>query len=269
MNYISNPNFIYAHTSIATNDQLRSYVLRCIDRLEEYFQEKLNREFEVNVITKYDGTFLNHAFIWFKSVELANLLQNKTKDGQERFQEVPDMDHDTSEAEQNLQNFYGLATPIGARWEKLVEEEEYLISKTQKRNIKVPLPPVVDFGTIDPSDEQKMKNPDQKPIEVSFYHCRIPIKNGFSFHKLYANHCPKDVNERSIRKYFEKFVGEQKDMHSKKSYPIVTVDKRSGNCSIMVCFHPLSMDALFINLMSKKVVIDQNTYNFELYKERN
>ena len=269
MTQINNPHYIYAHTSVATQSQVVEYIQRCLDRLDAYFDIKLDREFQVNTVQKYDGTPLVHSYIWVRSLEVANLLLNKTRDGQERMEEFPDPEHDTTEDEERLQTFYGIPTPLNAKWEDLVEEEEILVNKSKKRTISRPLPYVVDFGVVEPTDEQKIKCPDVKEIQISFYPCRMPLKSGYYYNKLYANHCHADVQEKSIRKYFEKFVPEQKDPHSKKTYPLIHIDRKSGNGSVMVTFEPSTMDAFFIHLMSKKITIDSHVLNFELFKERN
>jgi hypothetical protein len=269
MSQISNPHYLYAHSSVATQSQLVQYIHRCLDRLDQFFGMKLDREFQVNTVTKYDGTPLLHSYIWVKDIKVANLLINKTIDGKERTEELEDPEHDTTEDEKRLQDFYQTATPMNASWVSLVEEEENLIVKTKKRTIFRPLPHYVSFGTIEPTSEQKIKYPDIKEIVISFFDCSIRLKSGFSYTKLYANHCPKDITEKQIRKYFEKYVPDQKDPHGKKSYPLIQIDRKSTNGSILLTFQPCSFDVFFIILMAKRAIIDEHVLNFELYKERN
>lgn len=267
MNHISNPNFLYLHSSIATQSQVYTYIIKSINLLEEYFEEKFDKEIIVNTVTKYDGTPLKHSYVWCRSVEVVNLLLNRTKEGVDRVEEYPDPDHDTTEDEQRVVDFFDTPTPIDCDWVKLVEEEEYLISKTIKRKIQRPMKPFVDFGTIEMTQEQKKKYPDMSTIQIKYFPLKIPIKSGYSSNRLFALHITKDVTEKQIRKLFEPYVTESKNSLDKKEYPTIYIDRKTNPTSVSITYHPSSFDGLFASLMNKKVVIsDKCTLNFELYR---
>ena len=269
MNQTTNPHFLYLHSSIATQLQVYDYIQRCIGLFEEYFNEKFNREVIVNVVTKYDGTPLNHSYVWCKSVEVVNLLLNRTKDGIDRTEDYPDPEHDTTEAEEELVQFFMQSTPLDCSWVDLVEEEEMLVSKTMKRLIKRQMKPLVDFGVIEMTLEQKTKYPDMKDIHVKFMPLRVPVRAGYCYHKLFANHISKDVTDNQIKKYFEPFCSEKKNVHDKRNYPIINIDRKSNPTSVMVTYQPASMDGVFAVLMNKKVVLSEKcTLNFDLYREK-
>ena len=267
MNHISNPNFLYLHSSIATQDQVYTYVMKSIQLLEEYFEEKLDKEIIVNTVTKYDRTPLKHSYVWCRSVEVVNLLLNRTKEGIDRVEEYPDPDHDTTEDEQRLIDFFLTPTPIDCCWVKLVEEEEYLVSKTVKRKVERPMKPFVDFGTIEMTEEQKKKYSDMDVIHIKYFPLKIPIKSGLSTNRLFALHITKDVTEKQIRKLFEPYASENKNS-DKKDYPIVYIDRKTNPTSVSVTYHPFSFDGIFAFLMNKRVFIsDKCTLNFELYRQ--
>jgi hypothetical protein len=269
MNHITNPHFLYLHSSIATQEQMYTYVKKCITLLEEYFQEKFDKEIIVNVVTKHDGTPLKHSYIWCKSIEVVNLLLNRTKEGVDRVEDCPDPEHDTTEDELRLFEFFLKPTPVDCSWVDLVEEEEKLKFKTIKRTIKRPMKPFVNFGCIEMTEEQKINYPDMNEIQIKFFHLKVPTKRGFSCSKLFALNVTKDVTEKQIQKLFEPYVGDQRKITlDKKQYPLVYIDRRSNPTCVSVAYHPTSFDGFFASLMNKKVVIsDKCVLNFELYRQ--
>lgn len=268
MNSITNPHFLYLHTSIATQSQVYDYVQRCIGRFEEFLGEKLNREIIVNTVTKYDGTPLKHSYVWCRSVEVVNLLLNRTKEGVDRVEEIPDPEHDTEQDEKNLMEFFMRPTPLDCSWVDLVDEEEYLISKTVKRKIEIPMKPLVEFGNVELTPEQKMKYPDMNEIQIKFFRLSIPIRPGFISNKLFANHVSKDVTEQQIRKYFEPYASEKKNIHDKRTYPMIHIDRKSNPTSVTITYQPLSCDGVFALVMNKRLFLSEKcTLNFDLYRD--
>jgi hypothetical protein len=268
MNHISNPHFLYLHSSFATQSQVYTFVQKCIHLLEEYLNEQLDKEIIVNTVTKHDGTPLNHSYVWCKSVKVVNLLLNRTKEGVDRVEDFPDPEHDTTEDEQRLFEFLMKETPVPCSWVDLVEEEERLTLKTVKRTVQRPMKPYVDFGNVEMTEEQMKKYPEMKEIQIRFFPLKVPTKRGVSCTKLFALHVTKDVNEKQIRKLFEPFVRDiTKDTYDKK-YPIVYIDRRSNPTCVSVTYQPSTFDGVFAALMNKKVVIsDKCTLNFELYRQ--
>jgi hypothetical protein len=267
MENITNPNFLYLHSSIATKSQVYHYLQKCIKRFEEILDETLEKEIIVNTVTKFDGTPLKHSYVWVKSVEVANLLLNRTKDGVERVEETPDLDHDVTEDEKRLFDFLSSPTPDNCSWAELMEEEERLISKARRRNIKIPMTPLFDFGTIELTEEQKTKYPDMSEIQIKIFPLSVPLRPGYMRHKLFANHVSKDVSEKQIQKIFEPY-STKTSSDNRKSYPIVYIDRKSNPTSISVTYCLSTFDAVFAILMNKRVVIsDKCTLNFELYRE--
>ena len=267
MNQITNPHFLYLHSSIATQNQVYDYVQRCIRLLEDFLNEKLNKEIIVNTVTKHDGTPLNHSYVWCKSVEVVNLLLNRTKEGVDRVEEQEDPDHDTTVAENDLLEFFLRPTPLEYSWVDLVEEEEILIARTVKRTVQRPMKPYVDFGTVMLTDDQLKKYPQVKDIHIKFFHLKIPMKTGMSTHKLFALHVPKDLSEAQIRKVFEPYVSEKKSIHDKKNYPLINIDKKANPTCVTVSYQPASFDAIFAILMNKRVIFSEKcSLNFELYR---
>jgi hypothetical protein len=199
---------------------------------------------------------------------VANLLLNRTKDGVDRVEDIPDPEHDTNEDEKNLIEFFLRPTPEDCSWVDLVDEEELLVSKTIKRMIKRPMKPLVDFGNIEPTEEQRSKYPNVEEIQVKYFHLNIPVRPGYMNHKLFANHVSKDVTEYQIRKYFEPYASEKKNIHDKKTYPIIHIDRKANPTNVTICYQPLSYDGVFALLMNKRVTLsEKTTLNFELYRE--
>jgi hypothetical protein len=276
MNNITNPHFLYLHSSIATQKQVYDYIQQCIGLFEDFLGEKLNREIIVNTVTKYDGTPLKHSYVWCRSVEVVNLLLNRTKDGMERTENAPDPEHDTTEAENDLIEFFMTPTPLDCLWSDLVEEEERLVSKTVKRNVKRQMKPFVDFGTIEMTEEQKKKYLDSSEtkstpsteIQVKMFHLSIPIRAGYSHHRLFALHVSKDVSEQQLRKYFEPYSSLKKNIYDKKNYPVIYIDRRSNPTCVTISYQPATYDAIFALLMNKKIMISEKCMlNFELFRE--
>jgi hypothetical protein len=265
----TNPHFLYLHSSIATQNQVYTYIKKSITLLEGYFQEKFDKEIIVNTVTKYDGTPLKHSYVWCKSVKVVNLLLNRTKEGVDRVEECPDPEHDTTEDEKRLMEFFMRPAPEDCCWVDLVEEEEFLVSKTIKRKVERPMKPFVDFGTIEMTEEQKQKYKDMNEIYVKYFPLKVPSKPGISCNKLFALHITKDVTEEQIRKVFEPYVSEVKNSFDKKEYPLIYIERRSNPTSVSVTYHPSSFDGIFASLMNKKVIIsDKCTLNFELYRQQ-
>lgn len=282
MNNITNPHFLYLHSSIATQKQVYDYIQRCIGLFEEFLGEKLDRDIIVNTVTKYDGTPLKHSYVWCRSVEVVNLLLNRTKDGVERTEYAPDPEHDTTEAEKELFDFFMTPTPLDCLWEDLVEEEERLVAKTVKRNVKREMKPLVDFGKIEMTEEQKKKyleNLESKSntsidivpsteINVKMFHLSIPIRSGYSHHRLFALHVTKDVGEQQLRKYFEPYSSPKKNVYDKKNYPVIYIDRKSNPTCVTISYQPGTYDAIFALLMNKKIMISEKCMlNFELFRE--
>jgi hypothetical protein len=268
MSQLTNPNYLYLHSSIASQSQVEEYIKQCLNQFEKVLGVKLNKEFIVNTVTKFDGMPLKHSFVWFKKVQTAELFLNKDLDGKERVEEFPDPDHDTSQDEKRLQEFLMRPTAPGERWEHLVEEEEILTRRTQKCMIKRPMKPLIEFTTIPATPEQLAKWSDQSQIEISFYPCKIQPRPGYSHSKLFAVHVSKDISESQIRKYFDPFSSVKKDKDSKKEYPLVHIDRKSSPNSVTVMYQPFSMDAVFaINMIRKLYVNEKCTLNFDLYRE--
>lgn len=268
MNHATNPHFLYLHSSIATQKQVYDYVQRCIGLFEDFLGEKLNREIIVNTVTKYDGTPLKHSYVWCKSVEVVNLLLNRTRDGVDRTEDMPDPEHDTLAAENDLFEFFIAPTPVDCLWADLVEEEERLISKTLKRIVKRPMKPLVEFGTIEMTDIQKSKYTDMTEIHIKFFNLKVPIRAGYKTFKLFALHVSKDVTEQQLRKYFEPYASEKKSLYDKKSYPLIHIDRKSNPTSVSITYQPSSWDGIFALLMNKRVVIsDKCTLNFDMYRD--
>jgi hypothetical protein len=268
MQNITNPHFMYLHSSIATQTQVYDYLQRGLDLLENYYGRKFDREMVVNTVTKYDGTPLKHSYVWCRSVDTVNVLLNKTPDGQERYHLIEDPEHDTSEAEKNLFDFLIKSFSYGTSWTYLVEEEERLSNLTVKRSIKRTMTPVVDFGVINVSDEQRIRFPDYKEISVSLFTVGIQPKSGYSFNRLFAYTNNKDVDESFIRRQFEKYASSvKKDITDRRQYPVVYVDRRSTPAYVTVTFHPSTMDGIFALQMNKKLhVSDKCVLSFDLCK---
>lgn len=268
MNHITNPHFLYLHSSIATQSQVYTYVHSCIGLLEEYLKEKLDREIIVNVITRHDGTPLKHSYVWCRSIEVVNLLLNRTKDGIDRVEEYPDPEHDTKEDGERLLKFFLKRTPENCCWVDLVEEEEKLVAKTVKRSVQRPMKPFVEFGTISMTEDQKKKYTDMNEIQIKFFHLRIPIKPGYSHTRMFALHITKDVTEKQIRKIFEPYASENKNVMDKNHYPLIYIDRRSNPTNVSISYQPSTFDAVFALLMNKKVMIsDKCMLNFDLYRQ--
>jgi len=264
----TNPNYLYLHSSIATQKQVTAYTIKCIEKLEDVLGEPLNKEIHVNTVTKYDGTPLKHSYIWFKSSETANLLLNKNKDGTDRIEECVDPTHDTTEAERELEKFFLTPNTNGISWVDLVEIEEKLVANTVKRTIKKKKEPLVNFGYVEMTEEQKVKYPSMEHIEITFYPIKIPNRYGFSNHKLLAHFVPKEVSEQDIRVHMERYASEKKVVWDKKNYPIVHIDRKSNPSNVLVTFQPSTNDAVFACLMVKRLVVSEKCIlNFDLHKE--
>jgi hypothetical protein len=265
---VNNPHYLYLHTSIATQSQVKDYILRALDALEEYYGRKFDREIVVNTIFKFDGTPLKHSYVWCHSVETANVLLNKTPEGVERVEEIEVEDDDFREAEKRLSDFLNESHPPGTSWVDLVEEEEYLNNQIKKNKIIRSLKPVVDFGSIQLNDEQLSKYPGQyENIPVKIFAMSCPLKYGYSTHRLFAYHNFRDLDENQIRKKFEKYATHKKDPFDKKNYPIIYIDRRNSPTYITVTFHPSSNDGIFALLMNKKLQLSEKcVLNFELCK---
>ncbi len=276
MNQISNPHYLYLHSSIATQNQVQRYIMSLIEKFEIAYDTKLNKEFIVNTVTKFDGTLLKHSYVWFKSEVVAGLFLNKDLEGKDRVEQHPDPSHDTSEAEKKLQEFMCESFPIGAKWVDLVDVEEQLYKNTIKKMISRPKECLVHFEGIEPTPEQKLKNPDLDRISVEFYPCKINSpsdyrnsgRSNISYSKLFAVHVAKDVTEAKIRKYFEPFATNKSCNTKKQEYPIVQIDRKSNPHSVTVNYCPSTMDGIFALCMIKKLVIHEKcTLNFDLYRQ--
>lgn len=268
MSDYTNPQYLYLHSSIATQKQVYEYTQKCISQLEQVLGEPLNHEIYVNTVTKYDGTPLKHSYIWFKSPEVAYLLLNKNKDGSERVEECVDPNHDTTEAEKELETFFLTPNTQGVSWVDLVEIEEKLVAKTVKRMIKKQKEPLIKFENIELTPEQKEKYPTMNHIEITFYHIKIPSKYGFSCNKMIANYVPRDITEQDIRVHLERYCSEKRDPRDKKNYPIVHIDRKSNPSNVLVMFPPSSTDAIFACLMVKRLAVSEKcVLNFDLYRE--
>ena len=268
MSSYTNPNYLYLHSSIATQKQVQDYTMQCIEKLEKFLGEHLNKDIFVNTVTKYDGTPLKHSYIWFKSAETANLLLNKNKDGSDRMEECIDPTHDTTEAEKELEQFFLTPNQSGVSWGEMVEIEEKLMSKTVKRTIKKTKEPLVKFGSIEMTQEQKAQNPNKENIEITFYPIKIPSRYGYSTSKLLAHFVPKDVSEHDIRVHMERYSIDKRETRDKKNYPLVHIDRKSNPSNVLVTFNPLGNDAIFACLMVKRLVISEKCIlNFDLFKE--
>ena len=270
MSQLTNPHYLYVYSGVATQDQMVDYIKECLIQFQNVLKgSKIEKTFLVNVVRKYDGTYQNHSYLWFKSEKTASLFLNKDLSGNERLDEVPDPEHDVSEADRIFQDFLNAKMPEGARWEDIVEEEERLLKNTIQRTKKTPKQPMIEFPVIIPNDEQKMKYPDLDKIKPDFFPCKIFTRPGYLYNKLYAIHITKDVQESVIRKAYEPFAtkreGEGKDA---KKYPIVHIDRRTAPHSATVSFAPGTMDAVFAMMMVKKVAITEKCMlNFDLYRE--
>jgi hypothetical protein len=265
---VSNPHFLYCHTSIATQTQVYDYLQRALGALEKFYGKKFDREMLVNTIFKYDGTPLKHSYVWCRSVETTNVLLNKTPEGQERCEEVEIEDDDTRMAEQKLHEFMITPYPTGASWVEMVDEEERLFNNTKLNKIKRSLKPVVDFGSIPLSEEQMAQYASQyESIPVKIFPVSVPYRSGYSTNRMFAYHHFRDLDENQIRKHFEKYAVHKKDPHDKKNYPLVFVDRRNSPTYVTVTFHPSSTDGLFAMLMNKKLVMSEKcVLSFELCK---
>jgi hypothetical protein len=268
VSHITNPHYLYLHTSIATQTQVFDYLQRGLNELEKYYERKFDRELMVNTIFKYDGTPLKHSYVWCRSIETANVLCNKTPDGVERAEDVEDPDHDTSEAEKNLVEFLDQSHPYGTSWVDLVEEEERLTKKTKKITIKRSMNPVVDFGIIPLNQEQVEKYASEyQHIPIKIFPVSVPTRSGYSSNRLFAYHNFRDLDENKIRKHFEKYATHKKDPFDKKNYPTIFIDKRNNPTYITISFHPSSNDGIFALLMNKKLVLsDKCVLNFDSCK---
>lgn len=255
---IINPHFLYLHTSIATQSQVFDYLQRALDALEKYYGKKFDREMLVNTVFKYDGTPLKHSYVWCKSVETANVLLNRTPDGQERCEEVEIEDDDTREAEKRLSDFMNHSHPYGTSWVALVQEEEKLTNAIKRNKIKRSLSPVVDFGSISLNEEQINKYKDQyENIQVKIFSAAVPRRPGYSTNRLFAYHHFRDLDENQIRKHFERYNTHKKDPHDKKVYPSIYIDRRNSPTYITVSYHPSSTDGVFALLMNKKLYLSE------------
>jgi hypothetical protein len=268
MSEYTNPQYLYLHSSIATQKQVYDYTQNCISKLEEFLGVSLNREIHVNTVTKYDGTPLKHSYIWLKSPEVAYLLLNKNMDGTERTEEIEDPTHDTTEAEQELEEFMNSDDHTILSWAEAADKEDELVAKTVKRKIKKQKQPLVSFGNIEMTSEQKEKYPNMNHIEITFYHVKASTRFGFSNTKLIANFVPKDVTEQDIRIHLERYCTEKKDQRDKKNYPLVHIERKSNPSNVLVTYPPGTNDALFACLMVKRLAVSEKcVLNFDLYRE--
>ena len=271
MNQLSNPHYLYLFTSVATQEQVTSYIANLLCSFEETLNFKLDKTFIVNTVFKYDGTPCKHSYVWFKSVQTAGLFLNKDLDGKDRMTEIPDPEQDTTQAEIDYYNFMMAPTPMGARWEDLVETEEKLLKRTHKIMVQKPLPFYITFPGFPLNEEQRLLYPDIEKVEVEFYPCKLFGRPNVSYNKLYAVHVSKDVSESQIRKHFEPFASIKSNcthQRGAKEYPLVHIDRKSNPNAVLVSYHPTTMDGLFALCMVKKIVLTEKcTLNFDLYRE--
>lgn len=261
------PHYIYAEFYGASKDNFIKSFHECMKSYENIIGTP---KYEINVITKSDGSIFGYAYIWVSSEEVFHIIVGNNKDGSERFENIID--------EEWKPNVYHVMEynnwmktcecPSHMTWADIGEYEDKLVERLKPPFVKKQLPSLFQMKDLIEGD---------KTIEVKFSKAWVTIKDkNISGYQLYCSCLPEWVDEKMIRdimcKYStskNKLIIDKENKNATQSYPLITINRNRKFRSAIVMFDPMTNDGFFAYLMTKKILSPKGIFGFDYFKDKN
>jgi len=273
MSKVSEKGFLFIHSGVFDNNQVRLNLETCIAKLRQLNENIRNCDVYVNVVENKEGIKYGHTYAWVSNDAVYNALIGLNFDGTERYEEKED--ENWVEPEEDYDEAMERA---GDNW-ALIGEIEQLYECPM---IKVPLEPlVVPPGIKYTPEQQKELGTDEQYGFIEIGPARVTIRHEENkINALYSTCVPSWVNEQMLRNFFSKF-SRDKSVHSKNkekiTFPLVSITKSNfkakwrksedePSLNVQITFSPLDryLAYFLINVTKKIKLLNPNTKKEEI-----
>ena len=237
---------IYCDSGVATPQQISTCLKTDIFEAEKILGYETNCKFKINLIVNKEGEYFGFGYIRVSSTEIYWMLLGRNPDGSERYEEIPDPDWKAPSE--------STTSSVEKNWGDLVEKEEGF----KQPMLRKTLPPLVQIAGYEYDEDQKRHLEDLKEEDED-----IPTTGFFEISRGYATEAPSGTLKnrlcaRNVPDWIpvEAFKAIFSSYSKSPDYPQVNfVDSKKGGRIVFITFDPLTQDALFALLMTKKTSI--------------
>lgn len=221
MSKVSEKGFLFIHSGVFDNEQVRLNLETCITKLRQINPDIKNCDVYVNVVENKEGVKFGHTYAWVSNDAVYNALIGLNFDGTERFEEKED--ENWVEPEEDYDEAMERA---GNNWALIGEIEEMYECPI----IKVQLEPlIVPPGIKYTEKQQKELGTDEQYGFIEIGPARVTIRHEENkINTMYSTCLPEWVNENMLRNFFYRF-SRDKTVHTKNkekiSYPKISFTK--------------------------------------------
>ena len=268
---------LYVETGIAHQLQIEDVFRRAITKLN------IPCRFKVNLVTNRDG-YCGYAYVWVSSSQVFHALIGKNLDGSERMiiWKDPNWIEPEISVDDACEEAIEKAEKEGMKlsWSDMTDIEDkvrqlYICPTTrQKQEPLVELPGYTydeeqqEFLRIQAQESDAISNeiPSQGFFEIGSAY--IPdMDESLSHNVLISRKVPEWITEEIIKNVFRHYASDCTTLHKRSvngtpirdTYPFIASYTNRNVRSIFVTFSPLTADARFALLMTRKVkIVDDN-----------
>jgi len=260
---------LYLECGVANEQQIIDSVKTVIAQAEKLLNRRLNRSFNVNVVMGKNGEYLGYCYLRLASTEIYWMLLGRNHDGTERFEERIEFSQKKNE---NFQADKNEKFEVDKTWYERTLEEDAKIQQIIKRQ----LPPLLSLPGYKYEDDQinHLKKISVSPIPEMGYFIvsrgyATDAPPGATRHRLCARNLPKWVTEKMLKDVFVSYVSDSKKIgityferqEISDTYPIIHIinNYKNSQNTVFVSFDPSTKDAIFALLMTKKIILNNDT----------
>lgn len=274
-------HILFVDCGVATTKQVSECIKQAILDAEEVLEHSTNCRFKVNLIVGKKGEYFGFGYIYVSSSEIYWMLLGRNADGTERIEEFPDPDwtppvdctQNKSKDDTKTKDPQGSANGstqgfAQKTWIDIVEEEDAKIQPIIKRA----LPPLVTIPGYKYDEDQlahlrEISNnqdiPEMGYFEISRGYA-TDAPQGRIKHRLHARNVPDWITEAAFKSIFSPYTSDTKKEGTVRlgnesktdKYPIISfLNPKHGGRIVFISFDPLTKDAIFALLMTKKLSI--------------
>jgi len=257
MSKISEVGYLFIHSGILEENQVKDILLDCIKLLQEKYKVG-DSELEINVVKNKEGKKFGHTYAWVSNPKVFYALIGMGLDGKP----LPCVQKPDPNWRPPEKSYDDAIAEVEGDW--AMEEE---IEELYKPGIiSVPGEPLVTPSAVPYSQWQISQLDDENEDDeygfIEIYDVKI-TKRAEKLNTIFSNNIPRWLDEKIMKKKLQKFERDGRQ-HSKKdgtkfTYPIVKIREKSGRRYCTVDFSILypNTASFLINVIKRwKISVD-------------
>lgn len=216
----------------STRTQVELFIRQYLDEYaDKYDLDITDSEWRVNLITNSQNEYTGSAYVYFRDSRLYHLFLGNNADGSRKISRIMNPYYDSKNSE---------------RCKSLPGIDLHLLPYIEvPRTREIPLP------IIELEENQLVENNFNKFVQPDIGPC-VLRESDFYSNVLICERAPTFMTASNFYDLFSFYI---KDEDDRKQYPIVELIDRGRSYSVEVTFPPNKIDALFAEIMTKKVKV--------------